>query len=83
MYDFCKTVGDHATSRTQSVCPASGSCSCLYDCDAESKTQILSKLSQPPVTNRLTPADPGPGVLLTMLPGAVAGAQETELTPSP
>lgn len=83
MYDFCKTVGDQATSRTQSEWPVKASPSCLYDCAAGSNVQILIKLSEPPVTNRRLPVAPGPGALLTMLPGVVAGAQETELTPRP
>lgn len=81
IYDFCKTVGDHATSRTQSVCPVNGSCSCLYDWLAWSKAQILNTLSLPPVTNLRIPPTPAP--LLTRLPGVVEGAHETELTPMP
>lgn len=45
------------------------------------QSQIFTKLSLPPVTKRLL--TPGSGLLLTKLPGLVAGAQLTALTPSP
>ena len=45
------------------------------------QSQILIRLSLPPVTNLRTA--PAFGVLLTKLPGAIAGAQLTALTPSP
>lgn len=45
------------------------------------QSQILTRLSLPPVTNLL--AAPALGVVLTKLPGAIAGAQLTALTPRP
>lgn len=45
------------------------------------QSQIFTKLSHPPVTNRRLA--PGSGLVLTKLPGAAAGAQLTELTPNP
>ena len=49
-------------------------------------SQILTTPSLPPVTNFLTPPAPlpsTPGLLDTRLPGCVAGAQLTALTPWP
>lgn len=80
MYERCKTEGLQATSRTQSAWPVRV-VSCLYDCEAWSKLQILTALSLPPVTNRLNPLAPPDEE--TRLPGAVLGAHETELTPKP
>lgn len=74
-------VGLQATSLTQSVWPAKGAPSSLYDCDAVSKDQMRTRLSDPPVTKRRRPCDPPDEE--TSDPGVVEGAQETEFTPSP
>lgn len=81
MYDFERTVGDHATSRTQSVWPGRMLEFCQLPVSAL-KSQILTWQSLPPVTKRLAAPAWFP-LALTTCPGAVAGAHDTAFTPLP
>jgi hypothetical protein len=81
MYDLDRTVGDHATSRTQSVCPVKICVLCQLAVSAL-KSHSLTWQSLPPVTNRLAAPAWFPLALMTC-PGATAGAHETLLTPLP
>ena len=81
MYDFERTVGDQATSRTQSVCP-DRVVRLVYDPLSGLNSHSLTWQSLPPVTNRLAVPDAFPLAVMTC-PGAYAGAQLTLLTPEP
>jgi hypothetical protein len=81
MYDFDRTVGDHATSRTQSVCPVKICVLCQLPVSAL-KSHSLTWQSLPPVTNRRAAPAWFP-LALTTCPGATAGAHDTLLTPLP
>jgi hypothetical protein len=81
MYDLERTVGDHATSRTQSVCPVKICVLCQLPVSAL-KSHSLTWQSLPPVTNRLAAPAWFPLALMTW-PGATAGAHDTLFTPLP
>ena len=81
MYDLESTVGDHATSRTQSVWPGRICVFCQLPVSALN-SQSLTWQSLPPVTNRRAVPAWFP-LALTTWPGATAGAHETLLTPEP
>jgi hypothetical protein len=81
MYDLDNTVGLHATSRTQSVCPVN-TLELAYDPLSALNSQSLTWQSLPPVTKRLA-APPTFPLAVTTCPGAYAGAQLTLLTPDP
>lgn len=92
MYVLLRRVGDQATSRTQSAWPDGRVAVCVYVCDCvwgcagpeeePSDCQILTALSQPPVTKRRVVRFCWAPSLRAMLPGRAAeGAQETALAP--
>lgn len=81
MYDLERTVGDQATSRTQSVCPVSNCVFCQLP-DSGLKSHNLTWQSLPPVTNRRATLAWFPLALMTC-PGATAGAHDTLFTPLP
>ena len=82
IYDLERTVGDHATSRTQSRWPPGSICTFCQLPASALNSQILTWQSLPPVTSRLAAAVWFP-LALTTCPGATAGAHETLFTPLP
>ena len=80
MYDFDSGVGDHATSRTQSVWPCSVH-NTSYEAVAGLKFQSLTRLSLPPVANLLTTPAAAPVCPAINCPGSMAGAQLTLFAP--
>lgn len=70
-------LGAHATSRTQSTCLDRGGKQSSFQLPFKN-FQTLTVLSQPPETSFCT----GPGSAPTREPGALAGAQETDVTPT-
>lgn len=81
MYDLERTVGDQATSRTQSVCPVKICVLCQLPVSTL-KSHSLTWQSLPPVTKRLAAPAWFP-LALTTWPGATAGAHDTLFTPLP
>jgi hypothetical protein len=81
MYDLERTVGDHATSRTQSVWPVRICVLCQLPVSAL-KSHSLTWQSLPPVTKRRAAPAWLPLALMTW-PGATAGAHDTLFTPLP
>lgn len=81
-------LGAQATSRTQSVWPSSTSSS-AHPCVSSRTPQIFTKLSQPALAKRFTPAGAAgtcPGIVAVGCgainePGCTAGAHETALHP--
>lgn len=70
-------LGAHATSRTQSTCLDRGGKQSSFQLPFKN-FQTLTVLSQPPETSFCT----GPGSCPTREPGALEGAQETDVTPT-
>lgn len=84
IYVFDSSVGDQATSRTQSEWPSGNDSIWVYVFCCWFHSQILTSLSEPPVTKRLLLVCCDGSALRAIAPGRPPdGDQETALTPMP